>query len=177
MNNDAGGNRGPRRAGLLAALAAIAVLATACSSSSPSNSADSATGGSANYTRELAFAQCMRSHGVPNFPDPLSNGDFVMNGSPVVSKSVEQAAMQACQHLLPNGAQSTAAKREQKLQLMLRFAQCMRTHGVPNYPDPPANGSGGGLVGAGLNTQSPQFQAAQRDCQSVMAGGGNGAAG
>ena len=69
MNDKTAGNRGPRRAGALAFVAVVAVLATACSVqtyiSYPASSA-----GSATYRQEIAFVRCMRSHGVPNLPDP-----------------------------------------------------------------------------------------------------------
>ena len=49
----------------------------------------------------------------------------------------------------------------------LKFAGCMRSHGITDFPDP---SSGGGFVfhaSAGM-TQSPQFQAAQKACQRYM---------
>lgn len=77
MNNKTGGNRGLRRAGALAAMAPVAVLAAACGgSASPSQSAPT-------YVQVLALAKCMRSHGVPNFPDPDASGGYSLtaNGS------------------------------------------------------------------------------------------------
>ncbi len=70
MNDKTGGNRGPRRAGALAVAAAVAALATACGGGA-SSSASAPT-----YVQELALAQCMRSHGVPNFPDPNASGGY-----------------------------------------------------------------------------------------------------
>ena len=72
MNDKTGGNRGPRRAGALAVVAAVAVL-TACGGS-PSSSGGPAPAESAAYRADLAYAQCMRTHGVPNFPDPSPRG-------------------------------------------------------------------------------------------------------
>ena len=68
MNDKTGGNRAPRRAGALAVAAAVAVLATACGGSAPSSAS------APTYAQELALAQCMRGHGVPNFPDPRHRG-------------------------------------------------------------------------------------------------------
>jgi hypothetical protein len=79
----------------------------------------------------------MRSHGIPGFPDPNSSGqipkqEIVQLG---VSTSVLQTAQRACQRLWPYQA-PTQAQQRQQLTEDLRFAQCMRSHGVPNFPDP-----------------------------------------
>ena len=63
--NEKNGNRGLWRAGALAAVAATAVLATACGGSAPS------TQSGPTYAQVLTLARCMRSHGVPGFPDPF----------------------------------------------------------------------------------------------------------
>jgi hypothetical protein len=88
----------------------------------------------------LAFSRCMRSHGVPNFPDPDSKGVLpkrlvaqLAAGNPGFP-----AAHRACEHLLPNGGQPTPAQVRQAWNDMRRFARCMRSHGVPNWPDPTA---------------------------------------
>ncbi len=82
--------------------------------------AASATGGSAyaagGATREqaaLAYARCMRSHGVPDFPDPDSNGDFHVGNNSVSSQ--ETAANQVCNHLLNVGQYQAAARACQSL--------------------------------------------------------------
>ena len=74
MNDKTGGRRGPRRAAVLAVVAAVAVLATACGGACLRSSGGSASTGSATYRADLAYAQCMRTHGVPNFPDPNPSG-------------------------------------------------------------------------------------------------------
>ncbi|MGO9884120.1 MAG: hypothetical protein ACLPV4_14010, partial [Solirubrobacteraceae bacterium] len=57
---------------LAAALAALgcAAAVAACGSSSPSSSAAALKG----YSQGVTFSECMRSHGVPNFPDPSAGG-------------------------------------------------------------------------------------------------------
>lgn len=103
MNEKTGGRRGPRRAGASAVLAATALLATACSvvhvSFGGSGSAQSPT-----YRAELAYAQCMRAHGLP-FPDPDPSGGPSMsahlNGNNPDSPAAR--ANDACRHLLSRG--------------------------------------------------------------------------
>jgi hypothetical protein len=135
--------------------------------------------GSANYTDAVAYAQCMRTHGVPNMPDPNSKGEFLsyhgkLNGENVDARSaLFSAADRACRHLLPNGGRLSAAEQQQMLAATLKFVTCLRVHGLPTFPDPVV--SGGGIAirpPSGLRPDSPQLQAAQRACQSLMPGGG-----
>ena len=134
---------------VIAAIAALALLAAACSSGPTSAGSGSPNaGGSASTRQALAYAACMRSHGVPNYPDP-SSGNELASGLPKVSlrqlgisSSQYHAAQAACAHLLPNAGQMTQAQSQRDLQAMLRFARCMRSHGVPDWPDP-ANGPAG----------------------------------
>jgi hypothetical protein len=170
------GRRCPRPgwAGALLAILGIALL-TACSTNTTS-SADSST--SSAYQKALAYAKCVRAHGEPNYPDPNSKGQFVVpNGSsPVnVSKAVADAVTKACGKLAaaipgpPQGSQAANATNKS-----LRFAECMRSHGALNYPDPNPNGSF--TLPKGANPESPQWQAAEKDCQKVMPANPGGSA-
>ncbi len=183
MNDSSGRGRGrwrslPRWAATLAAMALTGLLATACGGGS--SPAASSTGGSASVaggaTREqaaLAYARCMRSHGVPDFPDPDSNGNFHVGNNSVSSQ--ETAANQVCNHLLNAGTQLNAAQTQHTLSQLVKYAQCMRAHGVPNFPDPQITNGGIGVPGGftfdtsglGLHQKSPQYQAAARACQSL----------
>jgi hypothetical protein len=178
MNDKTGGNRGPRRAAALAVVAAVAVLATACGSSTPSP-VGPGPGGSYSYPQELALAQCMRGHGLPNFPDPDPSGGFSSNVLSMVDSSQGQAAYGACRHLLtgaPSISQLQQDLQQQQqeeakaLPLMVKFDQCMRTHGVPDFSltgqSTPASAKG-----AGFSPNSPQFQSAVRTCQHVLPAG------
>jgi hypothetical protein len=115
----------------------------------------------------------MRSHGVPNFPDPDENGRLlVKGGADGLRMNTPQAkkAAQACAHLQPNGGRPTAAQEAKDLQAFLTYARCMRSHGVPRFPDPKP---GGGLqIGpkVGVDPSTPQFQAAQAACRKVVPG-------
>jgi hypothetical protein len=183
MNGNTGRSRGRsslrRLAAATAAAAALALLAAACGGGGSSSGGNSTT-----YQKELAFSECMRAHGVPSFPDPGSNGVFSIQGSGAAKGTASKdqriggaqmsRANNACRHLLPNDGVATAAQRQQMLNQALRFTECMRSHGVPNMPDPGSGGGGISLGGSGVNMNSPQFQTAQRACQKYLIGKGHG---
>jgi hypothetical protein len=106
---------------------------TASSASSPGTTSSGATTKLTIQEKAVKFAECMRAHGVPHFPDPDAKGDF--NFGVDVSKEVFTKAVDACKALQPPG--SLSAKRTPKQQsASLRFAQCVREHGVKDFPDP-----------------------------------------
>lgn len=159
----------PRRAGsaiLAAALAGIAMLATACGGSSPAGAGSGS--GQTPYQQALAYAQCMRSHGEPGFPDPSSQGLFPR--LPLPSPQYTSASS-ACGHLLPS-YKVTPAQREQDLSRALKFSACMRSHGIPSYRDPVQLANGnielGGNPGPG---SSPRLRAAAHACRQFEPGG------
>jgi hypothetical protein len=145
----------------------------ALSSSGASGGQFSVAGGS--ESQMLAYAQCMRTHGVANFPDP--NGQGVISGSGINPGSASfQTANKDCRHFMPNGGQPTPAQQAQAMAQALKFSECMRAHGLSDFPDP-QSGPGGGIAiriragqGSDLNPQNPQFQAAQSACQNIMGG-------
>jgi subtilase family serine protease len=106
VKDKTGGNRGPRRAAALALVAAVAGL-TACGGS-PSSSGGSAPAGPAAYRADLAYAQCMQTHGVPGFPDPSPSGGLSISGHPH-GNSPAARANDACEHLLPAGSTGTGS--------------------------------------------------------------------
>jgi hypothetical protein len=154
---------------------------------SSSTSAAKPSSGGSSKGGALAFSRCMRSHGVPDFPDPKSNGTIQVNAGPGSDLGPGnpqfKRAQRACQPLLPA---PSAEHQHEEFAAALRFAACMRSHGVPNFPDPappssgPQTGSGGrGSAGGGNNLgtngvdpNSPQFRAANRACRSLTPGGG-----
>jgi hypothetical protein len=146
-----------RTAAVIIATAGLALLVTACSASPSSTGSGGASnaGGSANSpnaggsanARLVAFSRCVRSHGVPNFPDPqagASNAKFPSAQQLRVSSSQLSTAENACQRLLPVGIDDQFSPAEVPLLLrgMLPFARCMRSHGVPNFPDPAVDSEG-----------------------------------
>ena len=108
----------------------------------------------------------MRSHGVPSYPDPTRSG--LVKETPQqlgVSTSQFQRAQRACRHLLPNGGQPpNQAQRQQVRAQALQFAQCVRTHGVPNFPDPASDGRIPDPAAVGIDQGSPKFEAANQAC-------------
>ena len=105
MNGNTGGNRGPWRAAGLAVAAAVAVLATACDVVHVhfGSSGGSASTGPATYRAELAYAQCMRAHGLPGFPNPNPSGGPGINVR-MNPNGPGARANDACKHLLPGGS-------------------------------------------------------------------------
>jgi hypothetical protein len=200
MNDRSGRVRDPRRSpprrfAALAATALIGLLTTACGDASPPAAATtgestSATGGSTSSPSTVAYSRCMRSHGLPNFPDPDIKGNYpaVDPHHLGVSSTQYQAAEQACQHLLPTGGslqQQTnqclwfgncpPALLQQLLDIEREYARCMRSHGVPKWPDPTINKGRPAfdLSSAGIDPQSTstsQFEAKDRECRRQIGG-------
>ncbi|HEY5057540.1 MAG TPA: hypothetical protein VII51_00855 [Gaiellaceae bacterium] len=111
----------------------------------------------------IAFATCMRSHGEPNVPDPNSRGQLSITGIDPNSPQF-QAAEEDCQKFIPSAPPPTAVQQTRAQNQALKFAACMREHGVPNFPDPTF--SHGNIGQRGFDPNSPQFQAAQKACAS-----------
>jgi hypothetical protein len=184
--------RGPHLPGgarLLGLTLGAVVLAAACSgspgasapraTSSAGSGAQSTPGASTSpFQQALAFSACMRANGIPDFPDPVQGpgGGVSLQlkagpGSDMNPNSPQfQTAQNACRHLQPQGLQGggVTANPEQAL----KWAACMRSHGLPNFPDPTvSNGVPQlDLSGTGIDPSSPQFQSAQQACKSLSPG-------
>ena len=151
-----------RTLGPLAALVMVAVVAltsAGCSNGSAENdntpigsstgagtgtgAGTAGSGGSTNATRHekaVRFAECMRANGVSAFPDPDASGDLtldgVVNGSSIDTDGAAwKQAVGACKDLQPPGFAGTTATSKQ-MTARLKFAQCIRDNGVPDFPDP-----------------------------------------
>jgi hypothetical protein len=184
-------NRRRRPLAVLVLVSVIAVISAGCGSNTPTGtangSADSGSsagpansGGNTQATKRekaVKFAECVRAHGVPHFPDPDASGNF--NFGVDVSEAVFTNAVNACKALQPPGTLSSRRSTKQQL-AALRFAQCVRAHGVPDFPDPvngqplidtthiPSSNQPGGMT---------ILNAATHKCGSVLgvtAGGGQG---
>jgi hypothetical protein len=163
---------------LILTLIAVAVLAAGCGggSKSPSSPDSSSSGGNVSQARAqyLANASCMRSHGVPGYPDPqisssagrLSVG--ISPGSANPDSPAFKSADRACHHLLLNGGVQRGAggsSAQQQAQDVV-FADCVRSHGVPSFPDPDHDGAF--TLPATINEQAPAFLGAMNACQKVQ---------
>lgn len=201
----------PPRARLLTAALLSGVLVAGCGSSSPSpsvaqlagttaasaggastpGSTGAAGGGAASSgpsspsalaSDALAYAKCMRSSGVPSFPDPSAGGGFLFHTRAGMNSSSPafKAAQAKCRHVMPPGPGSGPGPSPQTLARFLSIARCMRQHGVYDFPDPrtsvPSNpfGSGAGVISdiegvilvfpSTINQQSPEFTRAAAAC-------------
>jgi hypothetical protein len=190
-----GRRRLPRRAAVIAgSMIGIALVASACGGGSAPDSVAhlgksapttttppaAASGGFPNlqqmYEADLVYAGCMRSHGDPGFPGPVLVNNSHEHG--VTLEGVDQnspqfvSANNACKHLLPDdGNGPSQAQLAQMMTRALKYSQCMRSHGLPNFPDPTESPNGIGLRLSGIDPNSAQFQAAQTACRSLSPGG------
>jgi hypothetical protein len=154
------------------AVTACTVAIASCGSSSNPHTA----GGGGGAAQGIKFADCMRSHGVPTFPDPSDTGGGIQ--LPQGSSPALEAAVRDCRALQPRGTGPSQATGQQKA-MMLHLSQCMRAHGVTGFPDPvgslPSSPAGLSLVfglrGAVIaipdmiDPQSPTFKQAAKACQ------------
>jgi hypothetical protein len=159
------------RIAALAVMASMMLLASACGSGSASNQDASSFPGTSNVAKEVAYSNCMRAHGVN--VSVGSNGNFNGNGGGgggSGSAQAVQSAMTACRHLLPGGGPNpaqVAANQARALKRALNYVACMRSHGVPNFPDP----SPGFPIGFRVNGPMPGYPKANQACQSLLNGG------
>jgi hypothetical protein len=173
-----------RRRRPLAALALIAmvVLISACGSTAPAGTGGGSSGGNntaANAQKAVKFAECMRSNGVSNFPDPGASGSFtidgIVNGSSLDPNTPAfKQAISACRDLEPAGF--TGSKRSsQQQQAALKFAQCIRENGVTDFPDPIPNGplvDTNRIPSAAGNGGMAILQSAMQKCRDEAAAAG-----
>jgi len=139
-----------RVAAAVTAAVGLSLLAAACGGSPASQVAQLGTtttqstsrrGGSA-HEQALAYARCVRIHGVPLWPDPESSGVFdkskLTPGRLGVGSSQIAAAQRACRSLVPTYSATT---QPQVLAQALQFSRCMRAEGATSFPDPESNGA------------------------------------
>lgn len=162
----------------LAGVVGLSLLATACGGhASGAVVAQTGTTGSTNGSTSSsssgssgagAFSACMRSHGLPNFPDPGSDGRI--HAAIDKSSPAYQAAYRACRALDKGGVVSrqTRGQLQRQLPQLLAFAKCMRAHGVPKFSDPDITSDNRLELAPGLDTNSPTFTAAAAACRGTL---------
>jgi hypothetical protein len=159
----------------------VAQLPSATTTTTDAQGDATPTSGADKAKAMQRYAACMRTHGVPKFPDPKpGSGGLSLTIGPGTGldpqSSQFKAADKACRKLMPGGGEAPSPAQQAKdLAQMLKFSACMRAHGLPDFPDPTTSGGGiqlsiGSKKGSGLNPSSPVFRAAQKACQSLMPG-------
>jgi hypothetical protein len=165
---------------MAAAIASLALLAAGCGSSSPTNpNAESP----ASFTAAaFKYSSCMRNHGLPSFPDPTMTDHkgqqvaFLAVTIPVDPSPAFKNAQKACRGILPtpNNTSPTqrAAQQNAREQHILAFAKCLRSHGIPDFPDPTSQGQ---LTlemvnAAGVDLHAPTVLTAVKACLGTTDG-------
>jgi hypothetical protein len=114
----------------------------------------------------------MRAHGFARFPDPGGGS----SGAVEVPKGVDptstrfKTAHHACRSLLPPTPSTTGQSDEHEQRALLALARCMRSHGVPTFPDPNPSGSTVQRMPPSVDTHSPVFATAQQECRKLVPG-------
>ncbi|MGO9971482.1 MAG: hypothetical protein ACLP01_01360 [Solirubrobacteraceae bacterium] len=182
----------PRRLLVALSVLTVAVAVGACGSSVSSSSSAAAGAGSGttagSTTARLNLAKCFRAHGI-NVSDSGSTTGGGGGGAGSIFSALRnyprakvQAAETACKQYLAAAfpaANLTAAQRAQRTQELVKYAECMRSHGV-NIPDPTTSGggpggggfgfgAGGGSGGTNFRSQlnTPAFKTANAACASL----------
>lgn len=163
----------PRRPALLASgvMLAAAVVLAGCDSGAVGGTATVQAGTSSRTPDDetMAIVTCYRTHGDPSFPDPVydpSDGRWHFAVSP---GSAPASTQRACQHLFPSGNASPPVPQA-RFQQLVRLAECLRQHGVPDWPDPDPDGSFG--LPPSLQHKSPTWVQATRACARLMPSNG-----
>jgi hypothetical protein len=157
----------------------LAPIAAGCGSNRPTTSTGAASS-SNPAAAAYAYARCMRSHGVTNFPDPKVNISpgrasvgFAVNPSQTGSPKFKSAD-KACSGILP--APPTPAQQQAEQQVhrrnLLALSQCVRAKGIKDFPDPNAQGQLKlpTIIAAGVDIHSRQFLDAATSCAGVTHG-------
>jgi hypothetical protein len=142
-------------------------VATAGSHATTTNAGRSGSSEASPLAEAVAYSQCIRSHGVPNFPDPVrtpSGGYGYRTKGIDPSSAAFQGALQACR-ALPSPWNSTGQQLSTaQQQAWLNWAKCIRARGVPGFPDPTFSGME--VHDSGVASNSPQLQSAMDACKS-----------
>jgi hypothetical protein len=159
---------GPRkRTAAMTGALALTVLVAGCGSSNAPSSVSALSGGP--QAKALAYTRCMRNHGVQAFPDPTTppGGGATFQINLNQNTPTFKAASQACRTLLPGGQQAPTMSAQQ-IAAEVKWAQCLRSHGVPGFPDPNSEGA---IDSAKFDPTSPAFQKASAACTSLQPSG------
>ena len=151
---------------ILVVLAVCSIAFAACGVSSPPSSPGSVS------SQALKFARCMRSNGVTDYPDPGNSGSQKSISQIVVNSPALRSAYDACRKDARGGQPGPPPPTTAQLRAALAFAQCVRNHGLSDFPDPLASYGPGFTLGTGeyfpmistTEIQSPAFTRAAKVC-------------
>ncbi|MBM2618671.1 hypothetical protein JIG36_24235 [Actinoplanes sp. LDG1-06] len=115
-------------------------VATAQSGTTATPSASSSSATTRDEDMPLKYAQCMRANGMTWFPDPDPSGRVTIRTPKGMDPKKFEEANKACREFAPNGG-DTAQANPEMIEQARKMAKCMRENGVPDFPDPQANGS------------------------------------
>ena len=151
---------------------ALLVLATAaCGGNGAKPSAAPST--TDRNAQAVKYSQCMRENGVPDFPDPV-DGRIQLRAEKGSDLDPESAgfkkAQETCKPYEPAGLGQQGQNGQQQAQA-LKWVQCMRQNGVPNMPDPQADGRMLVTADNGVDPESQAFKDAQQKCRDLSPGG------
>jgi hypothetical protein len=147
---------------------AASLLAAGCGGGSSTTAATTQNG----LVALVAYAHCMRSHGVPHFPDPTS-GQGIAKGKIPVGTPQFRVASSACSHLMPaNGLGPPETPQQNRVADALAFARCMRSRGFASFPDPTNQGqlTPQMVTAAGIDLHQPELLRAGLACVPVTHG-------
>jgi len=119
----------------------------------------------------VAYSKCMREKGVVNFPDPDQNGRINLDPNTLDQESSEfRAAQEACRQYSGTAAKvKPDAQTQWSTEDKLKYADCMRKNGLPNFPDPDKNGQV--VLPRSIDNESEQFKGAEAACAQFKPGG------
>lgn len=149
------------------AAVAAALLVAGCGGSS---SKTAATG----MNQLLVYADCMRAHGVQDFPDPTPSEGIPKDPS-WINNPKTSSATKACQHLMPAaglGPPQSTRQTAAKLAAGLSFARCVRARGFSDFPDPTIQGelTPEMVSAAGIDLHQPALLRAGLACAPLTHG-------
>jgi hypothetical protein len=161
-------------------ITSLALLAAGCGASSPTRSTPQSP--KSMITAAFKYSGCMRNHGVTSFPEPrvFSNGgqqsiELTVPSSDAGSPQFT-AAQKACDRIMPapgSGSPTQLAEQQHAREVnVLAFTRCLRSHGIPDFPDPTSQGrlTPQMVDAAGVDLHAPGLLTAAKVCIGVTHG-------
>ncbi|MFF1818962.1 hypothetical protein ACFVWG_16805 [Kribbella sp. NPDC058245] len=148
-------------------IAAVLLMTAALAGCAKADNGVATASGTPSATAPTAqtFSSCMADHGV-QVADPAP-GEGLTGVDPATANSPAfKTALAACKDLIPGGVRGSEAPAD--LQKYLEFAKCMRSNGLPDFPDPKPGSKDGMFGGSAVDRNNPAFQKAAAACNHVL---------